>query len=220
MRRNSWWRARKDRKGMEGSRRALVLVAALAMMLGAAPAVLAQGANQTHQWPARPDSSAVGPNVAGQHKVGYGARFHLTYSIVGGVCPDLYALYANQCASGNCECLYFAGHGAGNRIGKAPNGNVLGEMTLDLENNPGDPDGVCFPTFGVLEIQGSKDLEYLDFTGASCQGFDAGLTKFLGGWGFDQSSTTAFDGVGQVTGNFNEAKGTLNLSFHGNVLAN
>ncbi len=214
---NSWWRAGKGREGLEGPRRTLVLVAVLAMMLGAAPAVFAQGANQTHQWPARPDSAAVGPDVAGPHKVGYSAAFHLTPNATPGVCPDA---YANQCPVGPCVCLYLTGHANGNRIGKAPNGNVLGEITLDTGNVPGDPDGNCFPSYGAIYVLGSKDLEILDFTGAMCEAFGTGqLQTFNGGWEFDDVSTTTFDGVGQANGKFLK-NGNFNLSFHGKALTN
>jgi hypothetical protein len=197
----------------EWARRGLVLVALLAMLLGTAPAVLAAGADQSHQWPAKP--KVVSPDVAGPHRVAYSASFRLMASVTAGVCPDV---YANQCASGSCICLYLVGHGAGNRIGRVPEGQVFGELTLDVGDVPGDPDGNCFPSFGAIQIVGSKDAELLDFTGAMCEAFGtAELQIFNGGWEFDTQSFTTFDGLGQARGKFLR-NGDFNLSFHGSAL--
>jgi hypothetical protein len=218
MLKKSWWCI--PGKGAESygwTPKPLVLTAALAMMLGTAPAVFAQGSNQTHQWSAKPDSAAVSPNAKGPHKVGYSANFHLMPTVTPGACPDG---YANQCPSGTCVCVYLEGHGNGNRIGRAPDGNVVGEITLDVLDVPGDPDGNCYPSYGAIAVVGSKDVETLDFTGAMCEAFGSGgqLQTFNGGWEFDGVSTTTYDGVGQAHGKFLK-NGRFNLSFQGHALA-
>lgn len=193
-------------KSASGLNLLTLLAALLLVMCSVTPAAIA---GEADQWAAKPDSSASGPLVV--HPVGYGSIFKLTTVTTPGVCSSG---YAHQCASGTCECLTLTGKGSGSRFGVAS--AVSGEMTLDLGNQPGDPDGVCFPTFGFLEFVGTKDTEILDFTGASCEGFDAGTTTFNGGWEFAAPGISTFDAVGQAKGTF--GLDTLKLTMNGRAL--
>ncbi len=135
------------------------------------------------------------PAAAAKHIVGYNGVFNLKVKsdTIGTTCPDG---YAHQCASGHCECVEFIGTGSGSRFGKST--NVSGEMTLDLDNQPGDPDGTCFPAFGFLAFDGSKDAgEVVDFVGAACNNIGDGST-LNGGFEFDMSSSKLFDAQGPV----------------------
>lgn len=187
--------------------RYLLVLAALLAICSMARTATAGGSAPVNQFAA---GSAISPAII--HPLGYGAVFQLTSVTSPGACVDG---YANQCVSGNCECLTLSGRGAGSRFGVAS--SVIGEMTLDLGNNPGDPDGVCFPTFGFLAFVGTKDTETVDFVGASCEGFDAGTaTTFNGGWEYADPGVTTFDAVGQAKGAF--GIGSLRLSLTGKAL--
>lgn len=157
------------------------------------------GNNAPQRWGATSAPSNVQPQAASKSKVvGYTASFNLSQtSVVSGTCPDG---YANQCASGTCECHEFSGTGKGSTFGTAS--TVSAEITVDLDNQPGDPDGTCFPAFGVLSLTGSKDNEVVNFVGAACNNFDHSAT-FTGGFEFDQASSVIFDAQGPTaTGKF------------------
>ncbi len=190
----------------------------LILALGVGSAVAGNYGNSAPQnWgiaPAPPDaSSESGANAkaSGSKVVPYTASLKLTrLSAVTGVCPDG---YANQCASGNCSCNTFTGSGKGSTFGTSS--NVTFELTVDLDNQPGDPDGTCFPGFGVILIAGTKDSQIVDVVGAACSNLDGSAT-FTGGFTFDGPSSILFDGVGpNVAGKFVGSAGGFNLSLSG-----
>jgi hypothetical protein len=146
-------------------------------------------------WGAGSASQPALKSAAAGHLVGYRGVFKLTVisSTSPATCPDG---YAHQCASGNCQCVEFSGTGSGSRFGKST--NVSAEITVDLDNQPGDPDGTCFPAFGFLAFDGSKDAnEVVDFVGAACNNI-SGSSTFNGGFEFDDVSSTLFDAQGPV----------------------
>jgi len=145
-------------------------------------------------------SNQVSPDVASGAVESYSGNLKLTQvNNFGGPCPDA---YANQCVDVGCECFEFAGSGSGSVFGKVTSGNAFLELTVDLTDFAGDPDGGCLPTFGALGIMGSKDDEVLDLSGTSCGSFGSGLA-FIGGFDFNMSSTTTCDGGG--TANFSSS---------------
>lgn len=156
------------------------------------------GSNANRGWGTSTASPTTQPQVAAGKIVGYNGNFKLTVtSASAGTCPDG---YAHQCASGTCECVEFSGSGNGSTFGKSS--DVVAEITLDLNNQPGDPDGTCFPAFGFLSLTGTKENEVVDFVGAACSNFDNSST-FAGGFEFNQPSTVIFDAEGQTaTGKF------------------
>jgi hypothetical protein len=144
-------------------------------------------------------SQAVQP-VSGPKVVPYVATFNLNVvsNVVGSTCPDG---YANQCASGTCECIEFSGTGHGTTFGTSS--NVFFELTLDLNNQPNDPDGTCFPGFGELFFTGTKESEAVDVVGAACNNFHPAASSFSGGFEFGAGSSPIFDAEGQTaTGKF------------------
>src|SRR5579871_934023 len=155
------------------------------------------GPNTPHRWGAAAPSAAAEPGaqaLATPKVVGYNGTFKLSEtSVTDGPCLDG---YANQCASGTCECHEFAGSAKGS-FGSSS--DVIFELTLDLDNQPGDPDGTCFPSFGVLFFdtvqKNVTDFQIVDLMGAACGNID-GSSTFTGGFAFDQSSNALFDGQG------------------------
>jgi len=163
------------------------------------------GTSASHQWGGAP-ATAAGSSLgaASTPKIsGYNGTFKLGQtSVFAGICPDG---YANQCASGTCECHEFTGTAKGS-FGSST--DVVFELTLDLDNQPGDPDGTCFPAFGVLFFQATQknvvDSEVVDVVGAACSNFDHS-SVFNGGFEFNNFSTVIFDAqgssaVGKFTG--------------------
>ena len=78
------------------------------------------------------------------------------------------------------------------------------------------PDGDCSPTYGIVQVHGSKDTETLDLTGPTCNSFDGPVATITAGWAFDGPSTTTANALGQLKGTFkvmNEE--TLTLSLRG-----
>jgi hypothetical protein len=178
-----------------GSTTLIAISAVLLVATSWTTPAFAGGSNQVHAW--------AGKSAAGSGIKSYMVNLNLGITDEGdGWCPDG---YADQCPSGNCYCLLFTGKGSGNRVGKVAPGNVIAEMTLDLDNQPGDPDGTCYPTYGVLELVGSKDGAILDFMGATCEDFgnpnNPGVLRFFnGGFAFDQPSSIFYDGAGSAQG--------------------
>ncbi len=173
-------------------------IAILAVSLSAGSAGAGNfGPNAPHRWGAAAPMAAAAPAaqaLASPKVVGYNGTFKLSEtSVIGGPCPDG---YANQCASGNCECHEFAGSAKGSF---GTSSDVTFELTLDLDNQPGDPDGTCFPSFGVLAfdtvLKKVTETQIVDLVGAACGNID-GSSTFTGGFAFDRPSNSLFDGQG------------------------
>jgi hypothetical protein len=72
--------------------------------------------------------------------------------------------FANFCPSGVCDCFTYTGTASGT----AGNGPVTFYETYDFGDGSGTYDSGCTPAYGEIDIEGSKDLEAIAFTGADC----------------------------------------------------
>ncbi|HXW84910.1 MAG TPA: hypothetical protein VEJ86_10930, partial [Candidatus Binataceae bacterium] len=124
--------------------------------------------------------------------VNYNATFKLISdgSPASGACS--LNTYSSICPSGDCMCATFTGSGSGNTFGKCT--SLVMAVTFDValgfaNASPimGQPDGVCYPAFGAIEITGSKENETIDINGSVCNEFN-GSAPLGGGFGFDAST--------------------------------
>ena len=117
--------------------------------------------------------------------------------------------YSSYCSSGNCICDLFEGTISGNPIGK---GSALLDVTVDqgAELSGGR---TCFPLFGVLGIETSRDTEVINAVGSVCE--TTGNTEMLsGGFGISQSARGA-GAWGTLTGSFNVSNGAGLVNYSG-----
>ena len=143
-----------------------------------------------------PAESEEAPQAAsGPKAVAYSASFILNLGASSsGACPDG---YADQCESGSCTCLEFTGTGKGTTFGTASSVDM--ELTVDDLDQPGDPDGVCFPAFGEVFFAGTKETEVVDIVGALCENFaTTTVSTFAGGFEFAERSSPNYDAVGAI----------------------
>jgi hypothetical protein len=137
--------------------------------------------------------------------------------------------YADQCyqngpaqVSTSCRCEIYdidsdkrQEKATGTLIGKAEAGEI--QFTF-LGGNEflGSGPGSCQPFFASAMIQGSKDVEQLDMTGAVCASNDSRKPKMpvKGGYGIT-SSSHGHQGYGTLSGFINANTGAITLNFKG-----
>lgn len=147
--------------------------------------------------------------------------------------------YANQCPSGNCECVKITVTSATGNLNKGSmkvsNFFVTGDHGLNPGTEPavdGGPDPDCRPFFGVLTVTSASESKALNVVGTSCKHVTGVSSKqprgnhdkdmLSGGWGISNNPAPSPDasGWGTLTGqvtNVKSATPTISVKLSGTV---
>ena len=145
--------------------------------------------------------SASMPLAATTKKMAYTATLTLTQQSTSNAACNIG--YSSTCGSGNCSCATYTGTGSGSIFGKSSSVS----LALTADKGAKTTGNSCFPAFGSLSIEGSKDTETLDIAATVCQTVDGGL-QIAGGFQFEELSTRSLEAVGVVTVSAKDAEAT------------
>jgi hypothetical protein len=172
-----------------------LMIALLATAFSAAPAWAA--------WNGAALKTAATPDISTSSKP---SNWNITMKILESVGGDAGPCTggsgnADYCPTDDCFCYTYTG----NVSGAAGNGTVTIYETFDEGGVFDEAASDCAPAYGDIEIDGSKDLESIAFTGADCGSNAEIVAPFLnGGCQLTDSVKFSFVGLGTCGGTYDD----------------